>query len=195
MKKHGFTIAKPKWKPGLTDIARQQRLAFALDHQDWVLENWKGDIWTDETSVILGHRRGAVRVWRKPEDAGDLTCTRRRWKGYSEFMFWGSFSYDKKGPCHIWLPESAQDKKIAEKELALINQRNEAACREEWELTTGLQRMKLRNPRGRKLQWKFTKKTGKLVRDGKGGIDWYRYQKVSIFMDFHGFFSWILWIL
>ena len=38
-----------------------------------------------------------------------------------EFMFWGSFSYDKKGPCHIWRPETTQEKKTAEKELAEMN--------------------------------------------------------------------------
>lgn len=34
-----------------------------------------------------------------------------------------------------------------------------------------------RNPGGRKPTWRFNKTTGKLVRDVKGGIDWYRYQK------------------
>ncbi len=34
-----------------------------------------------------------------------------------------------------------------------------------------------RNMPGRKPVWKFTKKTGKLVRDSQGDIDWYRYQQ------------------
>ncbi len=34
-----------------------------------------------------------------------------------------------------------------------------------------------RNTPGKKPEWKFTKKTGKLVRDGQGGVDWYRYQQ------------------
>ncbi len=33
-----------------------------------------------------------------------------------------------------------------------------------------------RNLRERKPEWKWDKAHGKLVRDGKGGIDWYRYQ-------------------
>ena len=36
-------------------------------------------------------------------------------------MFWGSFSYDKIGPCHIWRSETAQEEKAAEKELAEMN--------------------------------------------------------------------------
>jgi hypothetical protein len=99
LKKHGLVIAKPSWKPGLTEDAKARRLAFALEHKDWTLEDWKDVIWSDETSVVLGQRRGAVRIWRTVQDAKDPSCTRRRWKGVSEFMFWGCFSYDKKGPC------------------------------------------------------------------------------------------------
>ena len=34
------------------------------------------------------------------------------------------------------------------------------------------------NMSGKKLKWKWCKKTGKLERKaGKGGIDWYRYYK------------------
>ena len=96
-------------------------------------------------------------------------------------MFWGCFSYDKKGPCHIWKAETAAQKKAAQKELDKINNEKEAEHKAEWEITTGMRRHNLRRiPGGKKPQWKYTKQTGKLVRDGKGGIDWYRYQKVSI---------------
>jgi hypothetical protein len=91
-------------------------------------------------------------------------------------MFWGAFSYDKKGPCHCWLPETAQEKKEAEEYMAKWNSEAEANLKNLWELETRLKRLGLRSKGGRKPEWKFTKKTGKLVRDGKGGIDWYRYQ-------------------
>lgn len=96
LKRHGFVIAKPSWKPGLTEAAKAKRLKFCLDHQHWTLEDWKNVIWTDETAVVLGHRRGAVRVWRTVQDRHDLTCVRRRWKGASDFMVWACFSYDKR---------------------------------------------------------------------------------------------------
>lgn len=92
---------KPTWKPGLTDRMRQDRLAFAKRHEHWTLEDWKKVIWTDETSVVLGHRRGAVRVWRDKGERQERSCIRQRWHGASEFMFWGCFSWDFKGPCHI----------------------------------------------------------------------------------------------
>ena len=34
-----------------------------------------------------------------------------------------------------------------------------------------------RNTPGKKPVWKWNKKTGKLVRDSQGGIDWYRYYR------------------
>lgn len=77
-------------------------------------------IFTDETSVVPGHRRGAVRVWRTSEDVSDPTVIRRRWKGVTEFMVHAAFFYDHKGPIHIFMPESAHDKKNAERERSLL---------------------------------------------------------------------------
>lgn len=178
LKKNNLSAVKPSWKPGLTDIMKARRLQFCLEHADWPLELWKDVIWTDETSVTLGHRRGAVRVWRTIHEAENPTCIRRRWKGASEFMFWGCFSYNKKGPCHIWIPETSQAKKNAEKELAIINREREAKARREWDIQIAFSRMSLRNLPGRKPAWRWSEKTGKLIRRSKGGIDWFRYQKV-----------------
>lgn len=108
-KRQGIHKLKPTCKSGLTAAMKAARLKFCQDHKDWTLEDWKdwkNVTWTDETSVCLGHRRGSVRVWRTKQDRYDPTVVRPRWHGASEFMFWGCFSYDKKGPCHIWKPET-----------------------------------------------------------------------------------------
>ena len=96
LKAAGYNKTKPTRKPGLTPKMRQERLEWCLAHKDWTLKDWKNVIWSDETSVVLNHRRGGYRVWRKPEEAFSRSCIRERWKGYSEFVFWGCFSYDKK---------------------------------------------------------------------------------------------------
>lgn len=176
--KNEFSNVKPTMKPGLTDDARKQRLDFCLQHQDWTLEKWKNLVWSDETSVILGYCRGTVHIWRKRDKATHPTVICRRWKGVQEFMFWGCFTYNKKGPCHIYMAETAQEKKQAEKEIEQLNRQREPACRAEWEINTALSRMALRNLPGRKPTWRWSDKTGKLVRKGKGGVDWYRYRKV-----------------
>jgi transposase len=172
-----FSKTKPTRKPGLTDTMKKARLEFCLRHQHWDLEDWKAVIWSDETAVVLGHRRGGYRVWRRPWERWNKSCIRERWKGYSEFMFWGCFSYNQKGPCHIWKPETPREKRDAEKHLEELNRDLEPVMQEQWELETGMRRMGLRNKGGRKPTWKWGPKTGKLTRRKDGaGVDWYRYQ-------------------
>ena len=84
----GMRKTKPTRKPGLTKAMRQARLKFCKDHEDWTLEDWKNVIWSDETSVLLGSRRGGYLIWRGPREAMTKSCIRERWKGYAEFMFW-----------------------------------------------------------------------------------------------------------
>jgi transposase len=87
LRKSGLRKTKPTRKPGLTKRMRKERLDWCLAHQYWTLEDWKNVIWSDETSVILLHRRGAYRVWRTKEEAFARSVIRERWKGSSEFMF------------------------------------------------------------------------------------------------------------
>ncbi len=61
-----YQSVKPTFKLGLTLSLRDKRLAFARAHQHWTLEGWKEVIWTDETSVIIGHRHGGNFLWKQP---------------------------------------------------------------------------------------------------------------------------------
>ena len=101
LKRRNYRSCKPTTKPGLTAENKLTRLKWCKDHADWTLEDWKNVIWSDETSVTMGGQRGRRRVWRLQSEAYLKHCIRRRWKGFKQFMFWGCFSYDKKGPCHI----------------------------------------------------------------------------------------------
>ena len=136
-------------------------------------------IWSDETSVILGQRRGAIRLWQASNEGFEKTVIRRRRKGFSEFMFWGCFSYDSKSPCHIWEKKTNKEKEAAKKHLDQLNASLEPVMKEQWELETRMRRLNIeRKPGGGKPTWKWTKATGKLVRDSKGGVDWHRYWQV-----------------
>jgi len=180
LKKIGFRKTKPTRKPGLTKKMKKERLEWCRAHENWTLEDWKKVIWTDETAVVLGYRRGGYRVWRTKDEAFTKSCIRERWKGYSEFMFWGSFTYDRKGPYHCWLPEKKDEKKKAEKEIAKLNEELEPMMKENWELQNGMRRLELRNLPGPKPKWRWTTKNGKLTRKGTGGIDWWRYQQTIL---------------
>lgn len=171
LKKHGFSNVKVTRKPGLSEAQRKARLKFCKEHAHWTLEDWKNIIWSDETSVVQGSRRGAQRLWRRSDEAYEKSVIRQRWKGYSEFMFWGCFTYDKKGPCHIYKPETTKDRQMAQKEIDELNEKLEPVKREEWELRNGIKRLGLRQIPGRRPQWNFNSQNGKLTRSKRGGID------------------------
>ena len=78
LKRRGFRKVKPTVKPGLTTVIIEARYQFALRYKDWTLEDWKAVIWSDETSIILGHRRGGQRVWRTSKEAHNPHVKRQR---------------------------------------------------------------------------------------------------------------------
>ena len=92
---------KPTRKPGLTKEIRAERLRWYLNYKNWTLEDWIKVIWIDETAVVVGYRRKGYRVWRTLVERYLRSCTCKRWKGFTEFIFWASYYYNFKGPCHI----------------------------------------------------------------------------------------------
>lgn len=151
----GLRKVKPTRKPGLTEKMRKERLEWCLARKDWTLEDWKNVIWSDETSVVLLHRRGGYRIWRRADEKLQKSCIRERWKGSSEFMFWGCFSYDRKGPSHCWLPETATEKRASEKAIEALNTELEATCKAAWEIEMPIARLNLRQKTpGRKPRWR-----------------------------------------
>ena len=140
-------------KPGLSESMMEARLQFCLRHEHWTLENWKNVIWTDETSVVLGSERGYKRVvWSTPEEA-HFKSNIKRFRGYSEFTFWRAFSYDKKGPFHIWKSETLKEKGEAQIEIDKMNEELKEV-KQQWELEMGMRRMGLRKPGGRRPVWR-----------------------------------------
>jgi hypothetical protein len=73
-------------KPGITLEDKKKRLEWCLAYKDWILEDWKNVIWSDETSVQLGAIRGKRRIWRKADEAHHLHVITRRWKDFKEFI-------------------------------------------------------------------------------------------------------------
>lgn len=82
-----FRKTKPTRKPGLSPAAKAARLQWCLERKDWTLEDWKKVIWSDETAIVLGSRRGYLRVWRTPEERVNASVIRARFAGYSQVRF------------------------------------------------------------------------------------------------------------
>ncbi len=132
--------------------------------------------------MILSFRRDKRLQWRTFKEKHVKIYIRRRWKEFSEFVFWDCYSYDKKRSFHIWKAETATEKQVAQKEKNEINARLKLIVEENWKLETSMRQMRLKNSEDRKLNWKWDKRYEKVVRKKKNDFDWYRYQKMSFFM-------------
>lgn len=98
-------------------------------------------------------------------------------------MFWGCFSYDKKGRSRCWLPETAHGKRDIEKEMDHLNNEIKPTLRTTQEIKTRVRRLNIRQrPTAtiRKPIQKFTAKTSKLGRRKRGNSDQYRYQRLIL---------------
>ncbi len=93
-------------------------------------------------------------------------------------MFWGCFSWDYKGPCHIWEEETLAEKKYAIQELKRMNALREDDDRASWELKQQLKREAYFGLYGRRIagvpaKWKHMAENGAYIREkGHGGINW-----------------------
>ena len=65
---------------------REARYQFYLKYKNWSFEDWKNVIWLDETTTMLSHRQGAIRVW-KTKKKYDNTVIKTHWKKVYEFIF------------------------------------------------------------------------------------------------------------
>jgi hypothetical protein len=91
LKEKKYDKLKSVTKPGLNIEMREARLHFRLAHERWTLDMWKLVIWSDETSIVLGQRRGQRRVWRQKKQKFVKRNIRRRWKGFQRLYVLGLF--------------------------------------------------------------------------------------------------------
>ena len=182
-------------KPRLNADNRQKRLDFAY----WALERLEnGDVFvfSDETYIEIGERRGKVKVSHiRGQDINELAEPEQK-PGHT-FMFWAAMAVGEKGPTHIWEVETVTEKKMhaealdkeneAEKQQILQKRARAkvSGTREHKVLSeinanihaldaidplpSGRKRM-LRRP---EWEWGFKPKT----RTSEGGIDWFLYWK------------------
>jgi hypothetical protein len=71
---------------------KKAQIEFCKAYEHWTLEDWKRVIFTDKTSVVLGHQQGIYRIWRRGFEKHIKTYVRSWFKKALEFMFWGAFS-------------------------------------------------------------------------------------------------------
>ncbi|KAF1973243.1 hypothetical protein BU23DRAFT_599191, partial [Bimuria novae-zelandiae CBS 107.79] len=72
----------------------------------------------------VGEQRGMLRALAKNDEIYDPDVKRPKIRNNCSLQFYGSFTYDSKGPYHIYGTESAEAKRIAKQRLDKENQRN-----------------------------------------------------------------------
>jgi transposase len=98
LKQHSFKAVTKKKKPLLTAVHRKKRLAFALKHREWTVEDWKRVMWSDETKINRIGSDGKQWVWKKAGDG----LIEREVQGTVKFgggniMVWGCMGWNGVG--------------------------------------------------------------------------------------------------
>ncbi|GBN07822.1 hypothetical protein AVEN_69478-1 [Araneus ventricosus] len=52
----------------------RHRAAWAREHREWTLEDWKRVAWSDESRLWLLHADGRLRLWRQAHETKDPAC-------------------------------------------------------------------------------------------------------------------------
>ena len=92
----------------------------------------------------------------------------RRWKGFSEFIWWSCFSWYAKGPYHIWELETKAEREAYLKDLAARNAARYELDKMEWELSYSLERIQLRGNRpGPRARFNHAKNGAYILEEGR----------------------------
>ena len=54
-----------KKRPLLSQRHRRERLDFAISHKDWIVDDWKRVVWSDETKINCLGSDGRKWAWKK----------------------------------------------------------------------------------------------------------------------------------
>jgi len=85
-------------KPLISAVNKVARLAWCLDHESWMKEDWAKVLWSDEATFTQFQQSRCSRVWREPKDEYASSCVATTVKHSPSSMHWGCFSRQGVGP-------------------------------------------------------------------------------------------------
>lgn len=106
-------------------------------------------------SIEVGGSFGKQTVWRDKSERWHKDCVGAMKKQGETIMCWGMIGYGWKRPFFVWDPESDEEKKIAEREIARINAEMKAEAEEkerEWRATPEFAELKDRELAAARIQ-------------------------------------------
>ena len=90
----GFGSCRPTREPLLSTRHRAASLAWAREHKDWSIENWKRVSWSDESQFHLLTAEGRLRIWHLAHEVKDPACKVGTVQGHGgSIMVWGVFPW------------------------------------------------------------------------------------------------------
>jgi len=75
------------------------------------MDDWRRISYSDEAAILVGEHCGRHKISRKVDKKYNADCIEVRYNNYLQAMFWGCLSYDFKGPCYVYLKETAAQTK------------------------------------------------------------------------------------
>ncbi|KAI0999548.1 hypothetical protein K3495_g8648 [Podosphaera aphanis] len=94
MKEEGLKAFKKKKRPFLSKAHRRAHLKWALNHQNWAIEDWKRIIFLDETKLNREGSNGIKYFWgRSFNDLGPAAVEETLKFGGGNIMIWGCMSW------------------------------------------------------------------------------------------------------
>ncbi|KAF1976445.1 hypothetical protein BU23DRAFT_434845, partial [Bimuria novae-zelandiae CBS 107.79] len=77
-------------------------------YRDSLGSNFRCCVYTDETPARINKQRGMQRAWFLPEEKYNNDVKHNRISKYCKLQIYGAFTYNHKGPCHIYGHENEQ---------------------------------------------------------------------------------------
>ena len=168
----GYGKYAPNQKPYLNQTQMTTRFEWCSERSRWTEEDLRNILWSDETSVVLSNDT-SQKVIRTKSEGWHSDCVMPRFKKFAEFMFWGVIGLGIKGPCHVFRPETNEEKAENLTELIKIDTEAKNIFQADWESSTPETHPERYTASGRlrKMKWTPLKRSG----NSKGGIDWVVY--------------------
>jgi hypothetical protein len=105
-----------------------------LSRKDWGYAEWSKVVFSDKASILVSEHRGLQNLSRTPDKRYHPDVIKRQYNNYSEAMFWDCFSYNYKGPCHIYYKETEEQKIFYKEKMQQNNDKEiEAKARAEFD--------------------------------------------------------------
>ncbi|CAB5366358.1 unnamed protein product [Rhizophagus irregularis] len=96
--KENLHLRISRFSPLISESNKAKRLLWARAHENWMVEDFKRVVWSDESTYTQFRTSGFGRVWRESSEEFHEDCIASTVQKSFGRMFWGCFSWVGMGP-------------------------------------------------------------------------------------------------